>query len=190
MKHALTASLVATIFLCGSAVPLGAYQATTTSRGKMAQPDAASQGSLVFLSWWVGKYPSDTDAPGRPPNAGKTFFEEPSILPVLRGMLPPQALRIMLEGWKNGRVETPILREGDIIKASFCKPHACPDENAAVFINVRTGEVHICWKRFESARNATKTLWYAPGSEPMELDAKEDCFGGEAFDLWRRLGTK
>lgn len=190
MKHALTASLVATVFLCSFAVQSGAYQATTASREKMAHPGAFSQESLASLSWWVGKYPSDTDTPGRPKNTGKTFFEDPSILPVLKGMLPPRALKIVLEGWKNGRVETPILREGDIIKASFCKPHACPDENAAFFINVRTGEVHICWKRFESGKNASKTLWYASGAEPVVLDEKEDCFGGEAFELWKRFGSK
>lgn len=190
MKHALMASLVVPAFLCGSAVQVEASQAAPSSRAEMAQPDAISQGSRGSLSWWVGKYPSDTDTPGRPKNTGKTFFEDPSILPVLKDMLPPQALKRVLEGWKNGRVETPVLQEGDIIKASFCKPHACPDENVAVFVNVRTGKVHVCWKRFESAKNASKTLWYASGAKTMELDEKEDCFGGEAFELWKRFGSK
>jgi len=190
VKHNLSFFLVSGVALGFLAFPAGAWPAGAANGEKTAQQCSTAHDPLAYLSWWVGKYPSYVDASGRPPQTGRTFFEDPVILSALKGMLPSQALNPMLKGWKNGRVETPIEREGDIIKASFCKPHACPDENTAVFVNVRTGLVQVCWKRYDSAKKTTQIHWYAPKAEPLAVDSNEDCFGGEAFGLWRKFGTR
>lgn len=131
---------------------------------------------LEYLAWWVGRYPSGGNEAGHPPQVSANFFEDPNVLPALKAMLPGDALRAMLKGWKSGRVEVPVERKGDVIRASFCKPHACPSENASVLVDMRTGGVSACWKRYDEAKGSSKGAWYAPGVPPRALGPDEDCY--------------
>lgn len=176
------------LFLLGLAMTFLAPAAVWGQGGAAGLPEESLP--LGYLSWWIGKYPSDGAASDRPAVRGRTFFEDPNIQPALKALMPPAALKVMLRGWKAGRVETPVEGEGDIIKASFCKPHACPDENAAVFVDMRTGKVEVCWHDSGAQGASPRSIWYSPGTAPSAMDQGEDCFGGEGMGLLRKYGGK
>ncbi|MFZ5425692.1 MAG: hypothetical protein ACOZEN_01855 [Thermodesulfobacteriota bacterium] len=179
--------------IAGSVVVLGFMTAFAVAQEASAHGGAASPAAgglpLGHLAAWVGKYPGgevDADRQARP---GRSFFEDPAVLPSLKAMLPEDALRAMLKGWPDGRVEIPVEREGDVIKASFCKPHACPLENAAVFVNIRTGGVAACWKRYDAPKDVSSAFWHAPGAPAKALDPGDDCYA-EGMGLYLKYGSK
>jgi hypothetical protein len=116
-----------------------------------------AQGRLDHLKSWVGKYP--TERKGR---LTTSFFAEPDIRGPLARLLNRADLNLLT---KEYGVEAPIKQFGDYLAVKVCRQHNCDEEQAALAINLRTGDVYVRMK------DGDKVRWFASKGTAKDLPA-------------------
>ena len=116
---------------------------------------AAQETPFAALQKWAGKLPFDTID-------GKTLWEQPIFQAASKKAMGDDYYEMVFNELSKGVTST-IRQKNDVMLVSVCKEHACPDNYANIFINIKKSVVNVCWhlaseggdKWFSSTQKAT-----------------------------------